>query len=403
MSIDNISVKSSNYLDKYAINSDYKNKEMLYSLFYEITSEIKGTKIEIDEDEFQENINTITFEKLLNYVHEQIKILIQKKIEEGKKLEKEENEKINNIKINENEFIQYENSLRLLENKERRLKKFLFQNKLQREAMEKKISEYIEIEDEFEEMKMKFKYENGKFLDNDRKDNEIIILRKENTILKNKINDYENNIKNLENKINEKEKEICNLKENNENLKLKIEEKEKELNLLTNINLNYNNNNNNNNHNKNENIFYSNSNSNKDEIYKNNKFISTKHESPSNNIFHFQKINPNLVKKKRKKDFLNSTKHENSIEKNKLNIISKYFTHKNNNKKMSLNNSCIKIIKLPITNIKLNSNYTKVNKNNSTLNLLSKQKTDNETKPLSTRKPSNRTNLSYNKSLLEEF
>ena len=400
MSIDNISVKSSNYLDKYAINSDYKNKEMLYSLFYEITSEIKGTKIEIDEDEFQENINTITFEKLLNYVHEQIKILIRKKIEEGKKLEKEENEKIKNIKINENEFIQYENSLRLLENKERRLKKFLFQNKLQREAMEKKISEYIEIEDEFEEMKMKFKYENGKFLDNDRKDNEIIILRKENTILKNKINDYENNIKNLENKINEKEKEINNLKENNENLKLKIEEKEKELNLLTNINLNYNNNN----HNKNENIFYNNSNSNKDEIYKNNKFISTKHEnSPSNNIFHFQKINPNLVKKKRKKDFLNSTKHENSIEKNKLNIISKYFTHKNNNKKMSLNNSCIKIIKLPITNIKLNSKYTKVNKNNSTLNLLSKQKTDNETKPLSTRKPSNRTNLSYNKSLLEEF
>ena len=399
MSIDNISVKSSNYLDKYAINSDYKNKEMLYSLFYEITSEIKGTKIEIDEDEFQENINTITFEKLLNYVHEQIKILIRKKIEEGKKLEKEENEKIKNIKINENEFIQYENSLRLLENKERRLKKFLFQNKLQREAMEKKISEYIEIEDEFEEMKMKFKYENGKFLDNDRKDNEIIILRKENTILKNKINDYENNIKNLENKINEKEKEINNLKENNENLKLKIEEKEKELNLLTNINLNYNNNNNN----KNENIFYNNSNSNKDEIYKNNKFISTKHESPSNNIFHFQKINPNLVKKKRKKDFLNSTKHENSIEKNKLNIISKYFTHKNNNKKMSLNNSCIKIIKLPITNIKLNSKYTKVNKNNSTLNLLSKQKTDNETKPLSTRKPSNRTNLSYNKSLLEEF
>ena len=44
---------------------------------------------------------------------------------------------------------------------------------------------------------------------------------------------------------------------------------------------------------------------------------------------------------------------------------------------MSLNNSCIKIIKLPITNIKLKSKYTKVNKNNSTLNLLSKQKTDN--------------------------
>jgi len=400
MNIDNLSVKSSNYLDKYAINTDYKYKEMLYSLFYEITSEIKGTKIEIDEDEFQENINTITFENLLNYVHEQIKILIRKKIEEGKKLEREENEKIKNIKINENEFIQYENSLRLLENKERRLKKFLFQNKLQKEAMEKKINEYMEIEDEFEEMKMKFKYENGKFLDNDRKDNEIIILRKENTILKNKINDFEINIKSLENKIIDKDKEIINLKEISENLKTKIEEKEKELNLLTNINLNYNNNNINNS--KNEHLFYDN-NLNKDELFKNNKFISTKHESSPNNIFHFQKINPNLVKKKRKKDFLNSTKHENSIEKNKLNIISKYFTHKNNSKKISLNNSCIKIIKLPITNIKLKSKYTKVNKNNSTLNLLSKQKTDNETNPLSTRKPSNRTNLSYNKSLLDEF
>ena len=50
---------------------DFKSKEMLYSLFYEITSEIKGCKIEIDEDEFKENIKNIKLNlyilKLINY------------------------------------------------------------------------------------------------------------------------------------------------------------------------------------------------------------------------------------------------------------------------------------------------------------------------------------------------
>jgi hypothetical protein len=47
--------------------------------------------------------------------------------------------------------------------------------------MEHKISEYMEMEEEFEEMKSKFKYEDGRFLNNDRKDNEILILRSENS------------------------------------------------------------------------------------------------------------------------------------------------------------------------------------------------------------------------------
>ena len=50
--------------------------------------------------------------------------------------------------------------------------------------MENKIEEYMEIEDEFEEMKTKLKYEDGRFLNNDLKDNEIIIIRGENSILK---------------------------------------------------------------------------------------------------------------------------------------------------------------------------------------------------------------------------
>ena len=57
--------------------------------------------------------------------------------------------------------------------------------------MENKISEYMEMEEEFEEMKTKLKYEEGRFLKNDRKDNEIIIIRGENSNLKHSIKKLE--------------------------------------------------------------------------------------------------------------------------------------------------------------------------------------------------------------------
>ena len=65
-------------------NKEHKWKEMLYELFYEIKSEILGTKIEIDEDEYQENIKSITIPKLVKYIHDSIQILIKRKIEETK-------------------------------------------------------------------------------------------------------------------------------------------------------------------------------------------------------------------------------------------------------------------------------------------------------------------------------
>jgi len=160
-------------------NKDHKWKELLYELFYEIKSEILGTKIEIDEDEYQENIKNTTFPKLVKYIHDSIQILIQKKIDDSKKEQKEEDEKnylinnTNNMKLilNNNEIFQYETILKKLESKERYLTKLNFQNKLQKDAMENKISDYMEMEEEFEEMKTKLKYEDGRFLNNDRKDN----------------------------------------------------------------------------------------------------------------------------------------------------------------------------------------------------------------------------------------
>ena len=53
-------------------------KDSLYSLFYELKSEIQGTNIEIDEQEYEENLKSTTFNQLVGYLRENIRILIKK-------------------------------------------------------------------------------------------------------------------------------------------------------------------------------------------------------------------------------------------------------------------------------------------------------------------------------------
>ena len=115
-----------------------------------------------------------------------------------------------------------------------------FQNKIQTNSLEMKIRAYIQIEEEYEELKEKVKYEDGKFLDNDRKDNEIIILRRENSNLKKEITKLEeiskqifelkNKNKDLEKKYNDDEEIIKGLKYKINQLNNKITEIEEELN-----------------------------------------------------------------------------------------------------------------------------------------------------------------------------
>ena len=195
---------------------EHKWKELLYNLFYEIKSEILNTKLEIEEDEYQENINTTTIPQLMNYIHDSIQILLKKKIEDSKEEQKEIDKKYyleknskkgenqNKINIEDTNFLEYESIIKNLESKQRILTKNVFQQKLQIDAMENKIEEYMEMEDEFEEMKTKLKYEDGRFLNNDRKDNEILIIRGENSILKNEINKLEEKVKSLEEEVNKK-------------------------------------------------------------------------------------------------------------------------------------------------------------------------------------------------------
>ena len=174
------------------------------------------------------NINKISIPKLITYIHDSIQILITSKIELTKTQQRIEDEKFfsknnkilnleqNPISISEKKG--YENIIRKLEEKERYLTKIQFQDKLQKEAMENKINEYMDMEDEFEEMKTKLKYEDGRFLNNDRKDNEIIIIRSENSKLKNTVDELENEINKLKNTISEQTKKIDSLKEEIEKL-----------------------------------------------------------------------------------------------------------------------------------------------------------------------------------------
>ena len=86
-------------------------------------------------------------------------------------------------KINEN-MLQYQSTIRNIEESNRQYIQTIFYQRLQIQSLEHQIGEYIEMEEEFEEMKSKLKYDEGTFLDNDRKDNEILILRAENSNLK---------------------------------------------------------------------------------------------------------------------------------------------------------------------------------------------------------------------------
>ena len=98
----------------------------------------------------------------------------------------------------------------------------LFQYKIQKEAYQFKIQKYSEMKEEFDSLKEKVKYKNGKFLENDRKDNEIIILRNENSNLKSEIKKMEIKNKQIEVKIIEKEKKIENLNEKIKELESQI-------------------------------------------------------------------------------------------------------------------------------------------------------------------------------------
>ena len=69
---------NNNDYSSHSLSQDYAAKDNLYSLYYELTSEIKGEKIELDEEEYEENLRNTSLNQIANYIRESIMILIQK-------------------------------------------------------------------------------------------------------------------------------------------------------------------------------------------------------------------------------------------------------------------------------------------------------------------------------------
>ena len=425
------SQKSKSKFDK----KEHKWKELLYNLFYEIKSEIINSKIEIEEDEYQENINSTTIPQLVNYIHDSIQILLKKKIEDTKEEQKELDKKFylntNLISCEDNKekkfqnFFEYENIIRNLESKQRILTKNYFQQKLQIDAMENKIEEYMEMEDEFEEMKTKLKYEDGRFLNNDRKDNEILIIRGENSILKTEINKLEEKVKSLEEIINTKEKKIEEINRELEKMKNKFKQKNETTNISPSININIrnvhsNSNNDINNETENSNLKKNNYNPNRnstnfitnskffynyvnEQISLNNKknTFSSKKKKDNKNYYRnktskdkkllSQKIKNKLLNNKNNICDLLSTTRNESLDKAKQDLLNKYLIGIKGNKNFfNLNNSSVKV-----NNLTGNVYYKKNNNgNNSGMNII-RSNSNNKTKPPSAYQSHNNNVISY--------
>ena len=128
------------------------------------------------------------------------------------------------------EYSQYESRTKLNEQIIRKLHSDVFFEKTANECLENKMAKLIQKQTEFEEIKEKMGviFCDGQIIHNERKENEILILRTENSNLKNYIEKSEQNIKKKDNEINALNqkisiinKEIQKLKQNKETIHIK--------------------------------------------------------------------------------------------------------------------------------------------------------------------------------------
>ena len=213
-------------MDEYENENESENEEIkqeLYSLYKTI---LKSYTNELYSSEIQD-ISSYTILSLISNIRVFIKELIS----------------LNNY-YKEN-LSQQENMIKKLEFDVKYYLKNLLHYKIQNNSLEIKLNAFVSMEEDYEELKAKVKFEGGKFLENDRKDNEIIILRNENSRIKKEIkklesqkivieSEYNEKIKKLENDIMVLNKKILDLekshRENNNdfnssvNLKLNVKE-----------------------------------------------------------------------------------------------------------------------------------------------------------------------------------
>ncbi len=336
-------------------------KSELYDLYINIKtfliSSDQEKEKEIQNNEKQPEITSSSEPyAIINHLKNCINILVE---------EKKSEKLLNNNKSQDSAFKQLESHIRKLEKDLRLNIKNQFMTKIQKDSLEMKVRGYMGLEEEYEELKEKVKYEGGKFLNNDRKDNEIIILRRENSNLKKEINKIEEKSKEYEKKYNIGEDIIKGLKFKVTQLSKKIEDMREEIKNMKNISTNIINENNNNNE-----IF----NINKNIIEHYNKTIEKnssekiKYKNNSNKYGGNNKISIRI-----KKDLTNYQLPFNNINyessKNNSNSLKSFNTIDNNNKLVL--STYNKNIIFPIKN-----NCKSIRKNKS--NSVSKQSEENE-------------------------
>ena len=224
--------------------------EQLYVFYLELKGEITKKNIEIEKSQLQDIANSSNPSIILNYIRELFYMLINMQFQTEKEKEKEKKSK-NEFKTNSNniydEYFQLESHLRKLENDIKIFLKREFHNKIKTDTLEMKLNAYVDLEREYEELKEKLKYEGGKFLDNEKKENEILILRQENSILKKEIQKLKKNNALYQSELKFEQEKIKELKNQISSLNKKLSEIEKDNikqsnNNNSSINININNN-----------------------------------------------------------------------------------------------------------------------------------------------------------------
>ena len=163
-------------------------KPLLYSYYLDILNEISTY-----------STKTLFFpDKSLDYQKINISDLITNIKESNSELIKCKISKITSLCKDNKNYFQLENYIKKIECDLKYYLRLNFEYKIQNDALEEKIKIYRMMQEDFEDLKEKVKYEGGRFLTNERKDNEIIIIRQENAILKKELAKFERN-----NKLNE--------------------------------------------------------------------------------------------------------------------------------------------------------------------------------------------------------
>ena len=189
------------YKNKFIINKKIPPKKISFEKEIINIFEILQDSISINE--------LIKTSHLTKYSKDKIDIKINKQLNINSLIEKiKEVIKYIISKLNElyNEKNQMMNYIIKLENDIKKNMKEILEANNQKEVFEYKIQKYLKIKEEYEQLKEKVKFKKGKFLNDDKKENEIFILTKENSNLKTEISKLNKELKQykLNNPINKK-------------------------------------------------------------------------------------------------------------------------------------------------------------------------------------------------------